>query len=126
MDCAITPCQQVKEDKTINAIDKLDYKKLIAAILEEEDFAKLVHEHLARAYKPLAGRISISSTGNTDVAMLDGRIIIVLARAVSTIIKELHRADLGVEKTYKTATQLYYWPGMKKMIRQAIDNCNAC
>ena len=80
----------------------------------------------ARAYKSLAGRISISNTGNTDVAMPDGRRIIVPARAVATIIKEIHRAHSGIEKTYKTTTHLYNWPGMKNSIRQAIDDCNTC
>ena len=46
-----------------------DYKKLISAILEVEDFAKLPHTHPARAYKSLANRISISNMGNTDVAI---------------------------------------------------------
>ena len=113
----------------MNAIDELqhkDYKKLIASVLEEEDFAKLPHAHPARAYKSLVVRISISNTGNTDAAMLDRRRNIMRTRAVATIIKELHRAHSGIEKTYKTATQLYYWPGWKNLIRQAIDNCNTC
>ena len=29
-------------------------------------------------------------------------------------------------KTYKTARQLYYWPGMKANIASAIDACGAC
>ena len=113
----------------MNAIEELqhnDYKKLISAVMEEEDFSKLANDHPARAYKSLAHRISISNTGNTNVAMLDGRRIIVPNSAVKTITQELHRAHSGVEKTYKTATQLYYWPGMKNSIRQTIDNCKVC
>ena len=64
--------------------------------------------------------------GNTDVAMLDGRRIIVPNTAIKAITQELYRAHSGVEKTYKTATQLYYWPGMKNSIRQTIDNCRVC
>ena len=81
---------------------------------------------ITRLYKSLANRISISHTGNTDVAMLDGQRIIVPDRAVATITQELYRAHSGVEKTYKTAAQLYYWPGMKNSIRQTIDNCKVC
>ena len=95
-------------------------------VLEEEDFSKLPNDHPARAYKSLAHRISISNTGNTNVAMLDGKRIIVPNTAISAITQELHRAHSGVEKTYKTATQLYYWPGMKNSIRQTIDNCRVC
>ena len=75
IDCAITHCWQIREARTINAIDERqheDYRKLISAILDEEDFTKLPHTHPARAYKSLANRISISNMGNTDIAMLDG------------------------------------------------------
>ena len=75
IDCAITHCRQINAARTMNAIEELqheDYKKLISAVLEEEDFAKLLNDHPARAYKSLAHRISISNTGNTNVAMLDG------------------------------------------------------
>ena len=58
--------------------------------------------------------------------MLDGSRIIMPDRAVATITHELHRAHLGVEKTYKTASQLFYWLGMKNSIRQTIDNCKVC
>ena len=129
IDCAITHCRQINEARTMNAIEELqheDYKKLISAVLEEEDFAKLPNNHPARADKSLAHRISISNTGNTNVAMLDGRRIIVPSTAIKTITQELHRAHSGVEKTYKTASQLYYWPGMKNSIRQTIDNCKVC
>ena len=40
--------------------------------------------------------------------------------------KELHRAHSGIEKMYKTAVQLYFWPGMKNTIKQAVDSCAAC
>ena len=76
-------------------------KNLIRAVLEEEDFAKLPNDHPARAYKSLAHRISISSTGSTNVAMLDGRRIIVPDTAITTITQELHRAHSGVEKPTK-------------------------
>ena len=40
--------------------------------------------------------------------------------------KELHRAHSKIEKMYKTAVQLYFWPGMKNTIKQAVDSCAAC
>ena len=52
IDCAITHCRQINEARTRNAIEELlheDYKKLISALLEEEDFAKLPNDHPARA-----------------------------------------------------------------------------
>ena len=40
--------------------------------------------------------------------------------------KELHRAHSKIEKMYKTAVQLYFWPGMKNTIKQAVDSCIDC
>ena len=45
---------------------------------------------------------------------------------VKGILNELHRAHSGTEKMYKTASQLYFWWGMKNTIRQKVDSCNAC
>ena len=45
IDCAITHCRQIKETRTMNAVDEMqhkDYKKLISAILEVEDLS-LIH-----------------------------------------------------------------------------------
>ena len=57
--------------------------------------------------------------------MLDSTRIIVLPNAIQSIMKELHRAHSGIEKMYKTAVQLYFWPGMKNTIKQAVDGCAA-
>ena len=66
--------------------------------------------------------ISVSTTGTTDIAMLDSTRIIVPPNAIQSIMKELHRAHSGIEKMYKTAVQLYFWPGMKNTIKQAVDS----
>ena len=58
--------------------------------------------------------------------MLDSTRIIVPPNAVEKIMKELHRAHSDVDKMYKTAVQLYFWPGMKKIIKQAVDSRTAC
>ena len=42
------------------------------------------------------------------------------------ILTSLHTAHSGITKTYKTAHQLYYWPGMKANIAASIDTCMAC
>ena len=42
------------------------------------------------------------------------------------ILKELHRSHSVNLKTYTTAIQLYYWPGMKNSIKQMIESCGSC
>ena len=120
IDCAITHCRQVKERSeimhTFAGLQQEEYTQLIEATLQGKEFSKLPLTQPARAYKSIADRISVSTTGTTDVAMLDRTIIIVPPNAIQSIMKELHRAHSGIEKMYKTAVQLYFWPGMKKRL----------
>ena len=46
--------------------------------------------------------------------------------ARSKIIVELHWTHSGINKTYTTAWQLYYWPHMKNDIEQAMAACSLC
>ena len=75
IDCAITHCRQIKEGSEIMhmfaGLQQEEYRQLIEATLEGKDFNKLPFTHLARAYKSIADRISVSKAGTTDVAMLD-------------------------------------------------------
>ena len=111
---------------TFAGLQQEEYIQLIKATLQGKEFGKLPLTHPARAYKIIADRISISTTGTAEVAMLDSTRIIIPPNAVGNIMKELHRAHSGIEKMYKTAEHLYFWPGMKNTIKQAVDNCTAC
>lgn len=42
------------------------------------------------------------------------------------MIKWLHLAHLGIEKTLARARSLYYWPGMNAQIREMIQSCGVC
>ena len=56
----------------------------------------------------------------------DSQKIVVPRDAQDEILKELHRSHPGILKTYTTATQLYYWPGMKNSSKQMIESCALC
>ena len=75
IDCAITHCRQIKEGSeimhTFAGLQQQEYTQLIEATLQGKEFGKLPLTHPARAYKIIADRISISTTGTTDVAMPD-------------------------------------------------------
>ena len=58
--------------------------------------------------------------------MKDRAKIVVPKPAQSKIIAKLHQAHSGINKTYTTARQLYYWPHMKNNIEQAIAACSLC
>ena len=58
--------------------------------------------------------------------MKDRAKIVIPKPARSKIIAELHRAHSGINKTYTTARQLYYWPNMKNDKEQSIAPCSLC
>ena len=55
----------------------------------------------------------------------DSQKIVIPKGAQDEILKELHRSHSGILKTYTTAVQLYYWPGMKNSIKQMIESCGS-
>ena len=122
-------CLQVTDTGSLSSItsniDK-DYLALTEAIHEGIELSTLPAGHPARGYKDIADLISISNYGKSDIAMLNGKRIIVPFLARQIIIKELHRSHSGLIKTFKTVSQLYFWPGMKNELRQTIDTCTVC
>ena len=92
---------------TFAGLQQEEYTQLIEATLQGKEFSKLPLTRPARAYKSIADIISVSTTGTTDVAMLDSTRIIVPLNAIQSIMKELHRAHSGIEKMYKTATTIF-------------------
>ena len=61
-----------------------------------------------------------------EVMLKDSQKIVVPRGAQDEILKELHRSHSGILKTYTTAAQLYYWPGMKNSINQMIESHGSC
>ena len=52
--------------------------------------------------------------------------IIVPLTARQAVLESLHVAHSGMTKMYKTARQLYYWPGMKADIQSKLSSCKTC
>ena len=78
-------------------------------------------------YVSVLSLISISDTREGKLLLMKDRAKIVIPMpARSKIITELHRTHSGLNKTYATACQLYYWPHMKNDIEQAIAACSLC
>ena len=52
--------------------------------------------------------------------------IVIPTKARRYIANLLHAAHSGITKMMKTATQLYYWPGMRTHFENIINNCEEC
>ena len=64
-------------------------------------------------------------TQGNELMLKDNQKIVVPRGAQDEILKELHRSHSGSLKTYTTAAQLYYWPGIKNSIKQMIESCGS-
>ena len=62
-----------------------------------------------------------------DVGLLtvNGRIV-VPRKAQKLVLENLHVAHTGEVKTYYNASQLYYWPNMKRDIINLVTGCQEC
>ena len=58
--------------------------------------------------------------------VLDSTRLIIPQPSQKAVLRELHRAHSGMQKTYATALKLYYWPGMKNCIRTFVSTCKIC
>ena len=77
-------------------------------------------------FKTLLHRLSIRRIEDVDMVILDSTMCVIPTSSQKTILTELHRAHSGITKTYATATQLYYWPGMKNCIKTFLSKCSTC
>ena len=60
------------------------------------------------------------------IVILDSTRMVIPDESQKAVLKELHKAHSGICKTYATATQLYYWPGMKNCIKTFLSHCKIC
>lgn len=60
-----------------------------------------------------------------DILFFDDKVLIP-PNLRKDVMKLLHTAHLGIQKTYRRANEIVYWPFMKKDIEQMIHGCATC
>ena len=121
-------CMQAREDPGLRSIyEGIDdnYIEIIDAVKRGED-ANSKQNGVLREYRQTFNRLSIQETGERELLLLDSTRIVIPRGARKAILNELHRAHSGMTKTFKTAEQLFYWPGMRNDIANKIGDCSAC
>ena len=61
-----------------------------------------------------------------EFALLDCRQIVPPPGAISFLLKNLHSAHVGTDRTVRLTKQLFFWHGMLNDITTTIDSCKAC
>uniref|UniRef100_A0A8C1X2E4 Gypsy retrotransposon integrase-like protein 1 n=1 Tax=Cyprinus carpio TaxID=7962 RepID=A0A8C1X2E4_CYPCA len=75
----------------------------------------------AQAYWPVRHTISIDD----ELLMKDDRIIVPRALRPE-VLKRLHAAHQGIQRSLAHARSCFYWPGLTKAVRQMVEACSFC
>ena len=79
-----------------------------------------------KLYRGVLDDLSVRDVEGNKLVMLNGTRIVVPTAARQGVVRELHKSHSGITKTFLTAQQLYYWPGMRSDIKSFIEACIPC
>ena len=99
-----------------STVDK-DYTSLINFVQGNQKFGKTDKDNIAKLYRGVLDDLSVRDIEGNKLVMLNGTRIVVPAAARQGVVRELHKSHSGITKTFLTAQQLYYWPGMRPDIK---------
>ena len=104
----------------VATIDK-EYQKLIKIVQKGCLRRKHMPEKLREFWTSL-NRLSIFS----GFVLLNRKRILIPYEAKDNILKELHVAHQGIERTKRRERETVYWPNIDKDIAQVVSSCDAC
>ena len=108
----------------INAANQDDDYKLIRECVSSNTNVKtLHHDHPAKLLQSVWSQASVSKSG---IIIIDGHKMFVPFRARRAVLKTLHIPHCGIEKTRKTASTFYWWPGLSSDIKSMVEACELC
>ena len=109
-----------------SAVLDTNYQKVLMALQSDKKMQELSDKHPAKQFKAMWDQISIYEEGGQQLLLVDGNRIIVPQEARQEILKRLHLAHTGMNKTKALARQHFYWPGMNNDVENAVKNCQMC
>ena len=71
-------------------------------------------------------RLSLRQIEDILMIVVDSKMLVIRDNSQKAVLAELHKVHSGISKTCATATQLYYWPGMKNCIKTFLSSCQIC
>jgi hypothetical protein len=98
-----------------------EYQLLIEAFKRGLEPRSLTPHHPARSIQSVWNELSLE-----DGLLCVGHRILVPKTARLDILKSIHIAHGGLQKTRQAANQLYFWPGITNQIKQMVENCERC
>ena len=81
---------------------------------------------MLQATKKIGDRLSIYKFDDIEFVLLSSRQITPPPGADPSLLKNLHSAHVGVDRTMSLTEQLFFWHGMLNDITTTINSCKAC
>ena len=103
-----------------------EYVEVLQLVREGKNATHVLRSSKAYMYRRILDLLCIETYQGQDVLVYDGCRLVVPRHKRPAILALLHAGHSGIAKTYRTATQLYYWPSMKADIEQSVANCSSC
>ncbi len=113
-------------NKMFEAVEDEEYQQLIKAFQDEAVVKNLHSNHLAKAIISIWDSLSLMQTEKGYLLLIDNDRILVPSKARQGLMKALHGGHLGADKMNNTARSRYWWPDIRKDIKDYGDNCLTC
>ena len=92
-----------------------EYVEVLQLVREGKNATHVLRSSKAYTYRRILDLLCIETYQRQDVLVYDGCRLVVPRHKRPAILTLLHAGHSGIAKTYRTATQLYYWPSMKRI-----------
>jgi hypothetical protein len=120
-------CRQVCTDLALQPLLKAAADPAYRAVVEAFRSGINPATRIAtRAMANIWADLSLMDDRPDTLLLYQGTRIVVPAGARPDIIRKLHASHSGISKTYQLARQLYFWPGMKQAVTDAVQSCAIC
>ena len=103
-----------------------EYIETMQLVKSGKNATHITKHSKAYVYRRVMDQLCVETYREQDVLVYDGSRLVVPTHRREAILSLLHAGHSGIAKTYKTATQLYYWPSMKMEIEQSVAYCSPC
>jgi len=127
----LTPSKDTLEDEELDDPALADLVKATATDAELQELKRYIrggvpHSGLPgslASYRPWLQQTCMHKTG---LLLVDGKRIIVPRVSRASILKAIHQAHPGLQRSLSLGRRHYVWPGMRNDIAQAVGACNEC
>ncbi len=116
----------IKEQASVSDEYQVILQTLKSGLKSHEVKTKVGNSHPARKLHHLWGRLGILPDEQGSLMTLDNSRLVIPEGAQKKLISQAHMSHQGVTRTLRSLTVRYYWPKMRHMVQEAVQDCEYC